>query len=122
MQSSMTVFLTLFSGFVAISYFAAHRLDRISMIVGLAFFVGFALFNLLGTGAALRSYSGLSHEMQSFAAAGRGLRWHNAGDAPLLVVDIMQPIIMVGGAVVIAAAIRIFFYYRRANRLAEARV
>src|SRR5262245_9002896 len=115
-QASMTVFLTLFSGFVAVSYFAAHRLDRVSVAVGLVFFVGFALFNLLGTGAAMRTYAGLSHDMQAYAAAGRGLRWHNVSNAPLWAIDIMQPVIMLGGLIVIAAALRIFFYYRRANR------
>lgn len=120
-QSSVTVFLTVLSAFLVTSYFAAHRLRPAMAAIGVIAYAGFEVANLMGTSATLRSYAGLTREMQAYAASGRGLAWHNTSDALLWIVGALQPGMLVLGVVVLGASIYFFFHYRRANRLAQAR-
>ena len=96
-QASLTVFLTVLSGFLIASYFAAHRLDRFTGFVALTVFIGFSLLNISGTGGTLRSYARLAREMRAFAERGRGLAWHSTRDIPLPVVDALEPLWTLAG-------------------------
>jgi hypothetical protein len=118
-QSSVTVLLSVLSGFLLISFFAAHRLDRITAAVGLATFIGYVLLNVAGTSGALISYARLTHEMRAYAASGQGLEWHNAARAPSWVVDALSPAILVAGAVVLLASVHFFFRCRHINRTTD---
>jgi hypothetical protein len=119
-QSSIAVFLSILSGFLLLSYFAAHRLDRISAAVTLLIFAGYSAVNLSGTSGTLTSYAGLTHQIRERVASTGGLSWHNAAHMPGWLADILSPGLMSLGAVVLVASIRFFFHCRHTNRLKEA--
>lgn len=119
-QSSVTVMLSVLSGFLLISYFAAHRLDRLTAAVGLLTFCGYVVLNFAGTSGLLLSYARLTHKIREAAAAGAGLEWHNAARAPAWVVDALSPAMLLAGALVIVVSVLFFFRCRRVNRMAEA--
>ncbi len=65
-QQSLAIFITVLSGFLVMSYLAAHRLSRFTATICLIAFLGFEAVTLLGTGATLLS-----------------LRWPVAADAAI---------------------------------------
>lgn len=115
-QASLTVFISVMSGFLVISVFFAHRLDRITAFVFLVAMLGFELLIAMGIAAQLRTYAGLSAEMQAFAAAGHGLSWHNVSDMPLTIPHALRPAWLTASVIILLSAALFFFSCRRKNR------
>ena len=56
-QQSMAVFITVLSGFLVMSYLAAHRLTRTMAVLGGTTYAGYLILNVLGTSGMLLSYA-----------------------------------------------------------------
>lgn len=115
-QSALGTLLTVLSGFLIVSYLAAHRLDRTTIAVGLAIYVGFGTFLVLGASRTMATYAGLSLEIAKYAQSGRGLAWHGATSAPIWVLDMMPLFAITAGSIGIATSVYFFFHCRRMNR------
>jgi hypothetical protein len=119
-QASLTVFITVLSGFLVMSYLVAHRLTRTMAVLGATTYGGFLIFNVLGTSGMLLTYAKLSEQMQAYANTGKGLAWHGAADMPIAVIYAMQPLFLIAGLLVVLGSLVFFAHCRRANRQAEA--
>lgn len=115
-QASLTVFISVMSGFLVISVLFAHKLDWITAAVFSVALLGFETLIAMGIAAQLRTYAGLSAEMQAFAAAGGGLSWHNTNDMPLAIVHALRPAWLAASAVILLSAALFFLSSRRKNR------
>jgi hypothetical protein len=114
-QSALSTFLTAVSGFLVVSYFAAHRIDLTMTAVGLAIYLGFSAFIVAGTSRTLQTYAGVSQEIKAFAAAGRGLAWHGAATAPTWILEVLPFFAFAAGSIAVAGSVYFFFHCRRLN-------
>lgn len=101
-QASLTVFFSVLSGFLLLSYLAAHRLRRVMAAICVVAYAGFEMLNVLGMSGLLRSYAGLTGTMRAICP-------------PLWVVDSLSLVFLVSGMLILAASIHFFLYHRRAN-------
>lgn len=114
-QAALSTLLTVMSGFLIVSYLAAHRLDRTMIGIGLTLYVGFSTFLVLGASRTMATYAGLSQQIVTFAQNGRGLAWHGATTAPIWLLELLPLFVVVAGSIGVAASVYFFFHCRRMN-------
>ncbi|MFI4934792.1 MAG: hypothetical protein ACHP7N_09265 [Caulobacterales bacterium] len=116
--AQLSLYVTVMSGFLVMSFLAAHRLSKVMMVVALSLFTWLWYVLLMLSYREMASFSGLMEEMRKFKDAGKGLAWHNAPQTPAFLLDIVPTSWVVFQLVFYAAAMAFFLHCRSVNRAA----
>jgi hypothetical protein len=118
-QLTLTVYVSVLSGFLVLSYLAAHRLTRTMTAISLFVYAGFSATVVFGANRVLVSYAGLSREMHTFAGAGKGLAWHSTATLVPWLPEALPFAFLAAGILASIGSIVFFFHCRRVNRNAQ---
>jgi hypothetical protein len=117
--TQLALYVSVMSGFLIMSFLAAHRLSRALMILAISLFSWLWYVLLMLSFREMASFSGLMGEMRKFKDAGKGLNWHYATHTPTFLVQ-MIPISWIAFQLIFyAAAVGFFFHCRHINLRTE---
>ncbi len=112
-------FVTILSGYLLVAWFLARQLTATMALVLTGLFITFSMTTVLQVRGAMISMIGLTAEIRSYAAEGRGLSWHSAGSVPDYILEIF-PVITIG-VLLISIILAVFFFYH-SRRMQETEV
>jgi hypothetical protein len=118
--AQLSLYVSIMSGFLIMSFLVAHRLSRAMLILAISLFSWLWYVLLMLSYREMASFSGLMGEMRKFKDAGKGLAWHSAAYTPSFLLDLIPISWIAFQFVFFAAAVGFFFHCRRRNRNAEA--
>jgi hypothetical protein len=118
--AQLSLYVSIMSGFLIMSFLAAHRLSRTMLVVAISLFTWLWYVLLMLSYREMASFSGLMGEMRNFKDAGKGLVWHNAAYTPALLLELIPMSWIAFQFIFFIAAIGFFFHCRRKNLTAEA--
>jgi hypothetical protein len=105
------------SGFLIMSFLAAHRLSRAMVMVSISLFSWLWYVLLMLSYREMASFVGLMVEMRKFKEASKGLQWHAAAYTPSILLDIIPSSWIIFQLVFFVAAVGFFFHCRHENRV-----
>jgi hypothetical protein len=113
--TQLSLEISFISGFFVLSYFVAHRLTALMVVL----LIGtYSYFTLAFTSLSFRleaTYGGLMDEMQKFRDAGKGLDWHYATQTPASVAHLIPWLGTSASVVIYLGSLLFFFHCRRMN-------
>jgi hypothetical protein len=118
--AQLSLYVSIMSGFLIMSFLAAHRLSRAMLVVAISLFTWLWYVLLMLSYREMASFSGLMGEMRNFRDAGKGLVWHDAAYTPPFLLELIPMSWIAFQLIFFAAAIGFFFHCRRKNLTAEA--
>lgn len=110
--AQLSLYVSVMSGFLAMSFLVAHRLSRLMLVIALSLFSWLWYVLLMLSYREMASFVGLMGEMRRFRDAGKGLGWHNATQTPSFLLGLVPISWIVFQFVFYAAAIGFFFHCR----------
>ena len=118
--AQLSLYVSVMSGFLVMSFLVAHRLSRPMLVVALSLFSWLWYVLLMLSYREMASFVGLMAEMKRFRDAGKGLDWHNATQTPSFLLEIIPVSWIAFQFVFFAAAVGFFYHCRRVNLKATA--
>jgi hypothetical protein len=110
--AQLSLYVSIMSGFLLISFLAAARLTRPMLIMAISLFTWLWYVLLMLSYREMASFVGLMGEMRKFREAGKGLGWHNAAHTPSLLLELIPPSWIAFQIVFYGAAVAFFFHCR----------
>ena len=117
--AQLSLYASIMSGFLIMSFLAAHRLSRTMVAVAISLFAWLWYVLLMLSYREMAAFTGLMVEMRKFKDAGQGLRWHAAAYTPVFLLDLIPASWIVFQFIFFAAAVGFFFHCRRENTVTE---
>jgi hypothetical protein len=117
--AQLSLYASIMSGFLIMSFLAAHRLSRAMVVIAISLFSWLWYVLLMLSYREMAGFSGLMGEMRKFKDAGRGLHWHAAAYTPTFLLNIIPTSWIVFQLIFFVAAVGFFFHCRRENTVAE---
>lgn len=118
LTSSTATLFSIVSGFLVVSYYAAHRLTLFMIVI----LIGVYAWAFLGTAFVIERQAetliGMSFKIEEVAKAGSGLEWHAAASpaAPGWVRQAGPYANLIVSIVIFVSTLFFFFHSRRVNR------
>ena len=119
--AQLSLYVSVMSGFLIMSFLAAHRLSRTMLVLAISLFSWLWYVLLMLSYREMASFIGLMGEMRKFKDAGRGLNWHSAVQMPAILLAVVPTSWIAFQLSFYLAAVGFFFHCRRMNRIAEAK-
>jgi hypothetical protein len=115
--AQLSLYASIMSGFLIMSFLAAHRLSRAMVMISISLFSWLWYVLLMLSYRELASFTGLMIEMRKFKDAAKGLQWHAAAYTPSILLNIIPSSWIVFQFVFFLAAVGFFFHCRHENRV-----
>lgn len=115
--AQLSLYVSIMSGFLIISFLVAPRLTRPMVAVAISLFTWLWYVLLMLSYREMASFVGLMREMRKFREAGNGLNWHSAAFTPTFLLDLVPTAWVAFQLIFFAAAVAFFFHCRSTNAL-----
>jgi len=113
--AQLSLYVSIMSGFLIVSFLVAPRLTRPMVVVVISLFTWLWYVLLMLSYREMASFFGLMGEMRKFREAGKGLAWHSAAYTPAILLDIVPAAWIAFQVIFYAAAVAFFFHCRSRN-------
>ena len=117
--AQLSLYASIMSGFLIMSFLAAHRLSRAMVVIAISLFAWLWYVLLMLSYREMAAFTGLMGEMRKFNDAGKGLKWHAAAYTPEFLLNIIPASWIAFQLIFFAAAVGFFFHCRRENAVTE---
>lgn len=114
--AQLSLYVSVMSGFLIVSFLVAPRLTRPMVVVVISLFTWLWYVLLMLSYREMASYIGLMGEMRKFREAGKGLAWQSAAYTPAILLDVV-PAAWVAFQIIFYAAAVAFFFHCRSRKL-----
>jgi len=111
----LSLYVSVMSGFLVMSFLVAHRLSRPMLVLAISLFSWLWYVLLMLSYREMASFVGLMREMKKFKDAGKGLDWHYATQTPSFLLGVIPASWLAFQFVFFAAAVGFFFHCRHMN-------
>lgn len=117
-----SLYVSVMSAFLIMSFLAAHRLSRAMSALAITLFSWFWYVLLMLGYREYASFVGLMAEMKKFKEAGKGLYWHSATQTPEILLKVIPSAWIAFQLIFYAAAVGFFFHCRHMNLKGDAKL
>ena len=117
--AQLSLYASIISGFLIMSFLAAHRLSRAMVAIAISLFSWLWYVLLMLSYREMASFSSLMSEMRKFKDAGRGLQWHAAAYTPTFLLNMIPASWIAFQIIFFVAAVGFFFHCRHKNSVTE---
>jgi hypothetical protein len=114
--AQLSLYVSIMSGFLLMSFLAADRLTKPMLVVAISLFTWLWYVLLMLSYREMASFVGLMGEMRIFREEGKGLGWHGAAYTPAFLLDLIPPAWIAFQIVFYVAAVAFLLHCRSRNQ------